>query len=226
MKKLKKLITAAAFAVLLPAIITSCSGSGGDQSNGDARLTLLENRIAVLQASGEALEKKQNEERRAMEAKIEELKALIESASTTHDETTDTEDGVYFGFSYVLEDGNAVITAYSGDTEELIIPASILGHPVTAIADEAFKESGVRSVSIPETVKSIGWFAFADCPKLEAIHIPVSVEEISMGAFDNCESLGYIFYGGTAGQWKELCTEPIESQPMIIPAEGEPFRSE
>ena len=189
MKKLKKLITAAAFAVLLPAIITSCSGSGGDQSNGDARLTLLENRIAVLQASGEALEKKQNEERRAMEAKLEELKALIESASTTPDETTEAEDSVYFGFSYVLEEGNAVITAYSGDTEELIIPASILGHPVTAIADEAFKESGVRSVSIPETVKSIGWFAFASCARLERIVIPKGVTEIGYGAFGGASLL-------------------------------------
>lgn len=107
------------------------------------------------------------------------------------------------------------------------ITTVILPDTVTTIGDYAFSDcDSLKAMELPGSVTTIGWFAFADCPELEALHIPASVEEISMGAFDNCESLGYIFYGGTAEQWRELCTWPIESHPMICTPEGDPFRSE
>ena len=184
MKKLKKLIIFSAAAVLLLPLLTSCSVSGSDSSDNQARLTLLENRIAALQSSNSALEEKQKEDRLAMESMQKELDSLIESVAAAPEDAPETESSVYFGFSYLLEGENAVITAYTGDTEELIIPASILGHPVTAIADEAFKGSAAKSVSIPETVESIGWFAFASCTRLERIVIPKKVSVIGYGAFD------------------------------------------
>ena len=77
----------------------------------------------------------------------------------------------------------------SGKSTELIIPASINGSPVVAIADNAFENSSLVSVSIPETLKSIGWFAFSGCSKLERIIIPKNVTEIGYSAFSNASKL-------------------------------------
>ena len=107
------------------------------------------------------------------------------------------------------------------------ITTVILPDTVTAIGDYAFSDcDSLKAMELPGSVTTIGWEAFAGCAELEALHIPASVEDIGLGAFDDCESLSYIFYDGTAQQWKELCIWPIDSRPMIIPAEGDPFRSE
>lgn len=45
------------------------------------------------------------------------------------------------------------------------------------------------SVTIPETVETIGAHAFANCKNLKQIHIPYNVKEILGGAFYNCTNL-------------------------------------
>ena len=86
------------------------------------------------------------------------------------------------------EDGNATIT---GTTDEKtkrggVIPESIDGHPVTAIAAYAFSgktpqsdydlsdrtDLWLTSIYIPNSVKSIGGFAFENNKNLESIHLP------------------------------------------------------
>lgn len=86
------------------------------------------------------------------------------------------------------EDGNATIT---GTTDEktkrgVVIPESIDGHPVTAIAAYAFSgktpqsdydlsdrtDLWLTSIYIPNSVKSIGGFAFENNKNLESIHLP------------------------------------------------------
>ena len=73
------------------------------------------------------------------------------------------------------------------DTEiaNLIIPNS-----VTSIGDYAFVECyGLTSVIIPNSVTSIGIFAFSPCPGLTSITIPNSVTSIGAGAFFGCSGL-------------------------------------
>ena len=86
------------------------------------------------------------------------------------------------------EDGNATIT---GTTDEktkrgVVIPESIDGHPVTAIAAYAFSgktpqsdydlsdrtDLWLTSIYIPNSVKSIGGFAFENNKNLESVHLP------------------------------------------------------
>ena len=86
------------------------------------------------------------------------------------------------------EDGNATIT---GTTDEktkrgVVIPESIDGHPVTAIAAYAFSgktpqsdydlsdrtDLWLTSIYIPNSVKSIGGFAFENNRNLESVHLP------------------------------------------------------
>lgn len=100
-----------------------------------------------------------------------------------------TPSGESFGFLYTLADGEATITAYRGDSLDLLIPAAVDGYPVTAIGDGAFEGTRIRSVSLPDTVKSVGWFAFRNCRSLAKAVCPQSVTSIGYEAFSGCKSL-------------------------------------
>ena len=58
------------------------------------------------------------------------------------------------------------------------------------IADRAFSNcSALTSITIPNSVKSIGSSTFKDCSSLTSVTIPNGVKEIGDGAFEGCESL-------------------------------------
>lgn len=68
------------------------------------------------------------------------------------------------------------------------------------IGDFAFFQSELSSISIPESVISIGMDAFAQCPNLMSINIPEGVTNFGTGAFDDCPNLpveNNIRYAGT-----------------------------
>ena len=58
-----------------------------------------------------------------------------------------------------------------------------------AISAGAFNGCGVESVTIPNTVTSIGDYAFCACRSLESVTIPVGVTSIGASVFSNCTSL-------------------------------------
>ena len=81
-------------------------------------------------------------------------------------------------------------TRYAG---EVIIPATVnyagVDYSVTSIDANAFNYSGLTSITLPESMTSIGAYAFCDCRALTAINIPASVASIGIGAFVNCPNL-------------------------------------
>lgn len=90
-------------------------------------------------------------------------------------------------FRYVKENGGVTIVAYLGASKEVVLPTHIDGLPVRAVFDRAFSgNASVTSITIPEGVKSIGWFAFSGCAALRSVSLPSSIESIAYGAFDNC----------------------------------------
>ena len=84
------------------------------------------------------------------------------------------------------KDKSELITYPAGKTDsEYVIPNS-----VTSIGRYAF--SGCRSltsITIPDSVTSIGDYAFCSCENLTSITIPGSVTSIGNYAFERCESL-------------------------------------
>ena len=61
---------------------------------------------------------------------------------------------------------------------------------VTSIGEGAFREcTGLTSITIPNSVTSIGWYAFSSCTGLTSITIPNSVTSIGESAFYGCTGL-------------------------------------
>ena len=69
------------------------------------------------------------------------------------------------------------------------VPAAIEGVPVTIIDNYAFNGAAASTITLPDTITSIGNWAFAGCPNLKSVTIPDSVEYIGIQAFDQCSVL-------------------------------------
>ena len=109
---------------------------------------------------------------------------------------------VYGDFVYSYDSSSVTITDYIGGgsyigggySHNITIPSSINGKPVTTIADGKYHEGGIynysgvfaeknlTSVTIPDSVTSIGIGAFA-LNDLTSVTIPGSVTSIGNGAF-------------------------------------------
>lgn len=98
-------------------------------------------------------------------------------------------DGIYYNKLNVseVEVAENYLDYYIGDVS---IPQKVsyngVTYTVTAIGNDAFSMSSVTSVSIPNSVTSIGASAFRFCSTLQTIDIPNSVTSIGKGAFANC----------------------------------------
>lgn len=81
----------------------------------------------------------------------------------------------------------------SGYSGSVFIPSSVTNGAITykviAIGENAFDNSDITSVSIPNTIESIDREAFIDCKHLTSISIPSSVKTIGTYAFNGCSSL-------------------------------------
>ena len=79
------------------------------------------------------------------------------------------------------------LSEFSGCTglTSITIPNS-----VTTIGDSAFKDcTGLTSITIPNSVTTIDWGAFYNCTGLTSIEIPNSVTFINSSAFESCTGL-------------------------------------
>ena len=57
---------------------------------------------------------------------------------------------------------------------------------------------------IPDSVTSIGGWAFSHCTSLTSVAIPDSVTSIGYGAFYDCDSLTDVYYSGSEAQWASI----------------------
>ena len=100
---------------------------------------------------------------------------------------------VYTIFDYTLnEDNHATITGYHGTAVNVYIPETLDGYMVIGIGDRAFQNNKrIRSVSMADSVQTMGDYAFAGCTALERVTFPENEKfvTIALRAFDGCVRL-------------------------------------
>ena len=120
---------------------------------------------------------------------------------------------------YKLTEAGAVIVKMHGRAAEVRIPDTIEGQPVIAIGERAFEvkeeapaaepaeemtaelsfvteaeenaETGqaLKRLYLPDSIETIGKYAFHGCSALERIHLPAKLTAVSERMFDSCASL-------------------------------------
>lgn len=151
--------------------------SDNRKTESTAWLLEFKNRTANLKAEREKAEKKLLQELNADPNSLTELKKLWKFEKK--------------------EDGTVIINAYKGSRSEVIVPQKIGGDIVTTLGEYAFSPyaKGIREqqrqirreitkITLPDTISSIGEFAFYQCKSLREINIPKRLTEVSKGMLD------------------------------------------
>lgn len=124
-------------------------------------------------------EKREEEERARREA--EERAKLIEQIETDYKDSLTTPIK-FKGSTFNIPEGTKRIGNHALDrchAENIVIPET-----VTSIGKFAFRDlSGLKSIRIPNSVTSIGEYAFSGCQSLISVDIPNSVNRIEEATF-------------------------------------------
>lgn len=115
--------------------------------------------------------------------------------------TQETYAAIEDDYTYTVSNGETTIISYTGEDSAVSIPATLGGYPVTVLQGEYYEDdwgdecynsvfgSGIVSVTIPDSVTTIGDSAFMDCYNLTSVTMPDSVTIIGNSAFAYCEGL-------------------------------------
>ncbi len=127
------------------------------------------------------------------------------------------------GLTYLLEQGSTrkkgdaawqtKITGYDGESTELVIPAEVEGHKVTAIEDKAFQGNAtITSVTIQSGITRIGHQAFQGCQNLQKVILPATItdwrdsagNDYKSSAFQGCTALEEVTIPSTIERWATI----------------------
>ena len=76
-------------------------------------------------------------------------------------------------FAYQVKGDVAVVTKYTGQQEKVVIPDTLGGYAVGAIAEYAFTNlDTVVSIAIPSSVETIEDNAFNNCEEMYTVYFP------------------------------------------------------
>lgn len=101
----------------------------------------------------------------------------------------------FWEYYYTNSDREVVITKYNGAESNVTIPSKIAGKPVVEV--NGFEgNKWIISVTIPDSVKYIGWAAFKNCSSLTTVYGMKNVTELADYAFYKCTALKTIPWSG------------------------------
>ena len=119
--------------------------------------------------------------------------AILATSNTYAQASFETIDGL----RYLIDSDakTAMLTANNGGEKysgNIVVPEKVkardgVEYPVSAFADNAFKEcGGLQSITIPSSVTSLGEWCFSGCYSLTSITIPSSVTSLGYACFSDC----------------------------------------
>ena len=95
-------------------------------------------------------------------------------------------------FTYVVQNGKAIITGYLGNSDTVVFPKTIKGYEVTALGNGSAISGmdNVTTIVISDGITQIGNSAFKNCSSLAgSIVLPNSVTSIGNSAFYGCSGI-------------------------------------
>ena len=124
------------------------------------------------------------------------LISMMGANAFAYDIAVENTDGVTIYYNFINDASELEVTSnyYESYTGNVVIPNEVTymnkSYKVTSIEFATFHEcTALTSVSIPNSVISIGDVAFSGCSNLTSITIPNSVITIGDGAFSGCSNL-------------------------------------
>ena len=100
-------------------------------------------------------------------------------------------------FYSLIGEGYVIIGCPASLSGDLVIPDSYNGLPVIGINNGAFGGTALTSVTIPDSINSIGEQAFTGCENLTSVSIGNGVTSIGYAAFYNCSNLSSLTVGNS-----------------------------
>ena len=145
MKKLISLLLIAIMLILSVSCFASCNKSNGNQSNS---------------ATSSGVNDKNNSQ------------SQEDDKNQSDENQNSNTQSVSQGLAYQTRNGQITITGMGICRDvEVVIPQEIESFPVTKIASNAFENTNIVSISIPETIIEIGADAFDGCSALKKVQI-------------------------------------------------------
>ena len=106
--------------------------------------------------------------------------------------TTSTINGVIVKWKYEVNETkqieNLECTNLTDLTGNITIPSTLDGKTVISLKNESFKGANITGLTIPNTLKSIGYDSFSNCENLSSINLG-QLEKIGLDVFKNCPKL-------------------------------------
>ena len=93
-----------------------------------------------------------------------------------------------FGY-YIVNSNELMVTEYTGNEKNLVVPDSYNNYKVTSIGPNAFSDKDIESVTIPDTVTEIEGHAFQACTKLKSVTLSKNLKTFGNNVFFLCTSL-------------------------------------
>ena len=109
------------------------------------------------------------------------------------------------GYIFYDDGSNVYLMGYTGTDTELVLPETSPDRKNYRIYKYAFcHRITLTSITIPNSVTSIGYEAFSGCTGLTSITIPNSVTSIDYEAFRDCQNLKDIYFTGSEEEWNAI----------------------
>ncbi|MDO4518714.1 MAG: leucine-rich repeat domain-containing protein [Eubacteriales bacterium] len=92
-------------------------------------------------------------------------------------------------FEYEMIEDEIVLKKWISDTPEVKVPEKWENFPITQIDAYAFSGGHYRAISLPNTIRKIGRYAFYNCFELLRFSFATSISDIGAGAFTGCRKV-------------------------------------